>query len=163
MQFESLLVYFKCEGTFNESKLSTGMSIYDSTRSENTVVRSSITPWVVVSRLTTSIFAATGIRNLEYPRHIMSLNKDDRELSSIKEDVISFLNDRESIASITNERDLGNASQMHQLNQQTRSTSEPYAIENTEAEEAAGYLRNEESVNTDSDSSSVDSDSIEER
>lgn len=163
MQFESLLVYFKCEGTFNESKLSTGMSIYDSTRSENTVVRSSITPWVVVSRLTTSIFAATGIRNLEYPRHIMSLNKDDRELSSIKEDVISFLNDRESIASITNERDLGNASQMHQLNQQTRSTSEPYAIENTEAEEAAGYLRNEESVNADSDSSSVDSDSIEER
>ena len=143
MQFESLLVYFKCEGTFTESKLSTGMGIHDSTRSENTVVRSSITPWVIVSRLTTSIFAATGIRNLEYPRHIMSLNKDDKELLSIKEDVMSFLNDRESIASITSERDLGNASQVHQLNQQTRAAVPTAQALEQQVEEAAGFLRQE--------------------
>lgn len=143
MQFESLLVYFKCEGTFTESKLSTGMGIHDSTRSENTVVRSSITPWVIVSRLTTSIFAETGMRNLEYPRHIMSLNKDDRELSAIKGDVMSFLNDRESIAAITNERDLGNASQVHQLNQQTRAAV-PVQQAIGQSEEAAGFLRQKE-------------------
>lgn len=144
MQFESLLVYFKCEGTFTESKISTGMGIHDSTRSENTVVRSSITPWVIASRLTTSIFAETGMRNLEYPRHIMSLNKDDRELASIKSDVMSFLNDRESIASITNERDLGNASQVHQLNQQTRAAMpDNQALEQQSLDEAAGFLRQE--------------------
>jgi hypothetical protein len=156
MQFESLLVYFKCEGTFTESKISTGMGIHDSTRSENTVVRSSITPWVIASRLTTSIFAETGMRNLEYPRHIMSLNKDDRELASIKNDVMSFLNNRESIASITNERDLGNASQVHQLNQQTRAAmpdqkvlsqteSSPSSVSQTEQDnQAAGFLRQKE-------------------
>ncbi|CCK75544.1 conserved hypothetical protein [Oleispira antarctica RB-8] len=155
MQFESLLVYFKCEGTFTESKLSTGMGIHDSTRSENTVVRSSLSPWIIVSRLTTTIFAATGIKNLEYPRHIMSLNKDDAELASIKEDVMSFLNDREAIASITSERDLGNASQLHQLNQQTRAMPMSPALGQDEQAEAAGFLR-QESARVDTDSGIVD-------
>ncbi len=151
MQFESLLVYFKCEGTFTESKISTGMSIHDSTRSENTVVRSSMTPWIIVSRLTTSIFAETGIRNLEYPRHIMTLKKDDNELAAIKNDVMDFFNERESIAAITNERDLGNASQVHQLNQQTRAAvSENPSLEQ-KTDEAAGFLRQEnESESADS-------------
>ncbi len=145
MQFESLLVYFKCEGTFTESKISTGTGIHDSTRSENTLVRSSITPWVIVSRVITSTFAATGIKNLEHPRHIMEMHKDEGQLQAIKNDVIAFLKDRESIASITSERDLGNASQIHQLNQQTRAIPTQQAI-TKEDEEAAGYLRQEENL-----------------
>ena len=112
MQFESLLVYFKCEGTFTESKISTGTGIHDSTRSENTLVRSSITPWIIVSRVISTTFAATGMKNLEHPRHIMEMHKDEGQLQAIKKDVIAFLKDRESIASITSERDLGNASQI---------------------------------------------------
>src|SRR5690606_34811118 len=46
LQFNSLLMYMKTEGTFTESKISTGMSIHDSTRSENVIVKSSITPWI---------------------------------------------------------------------------------------------------------------------
>jgi hypothetical protein len=148
MQFESLLVYFKCEGTFTESKISTGTGIHDSTRSENTLVRSSTTPWVVVSRIISTSFAATGMKNLEHPRHILEMHKDDAQLEEIKNDVISFLKDRESIASITSERDLGNASQVHQLNQQTRAI--PTAYESNlliEDEEAAGFLRQEEDLN----------------
>jgi hypothetical protein len=41
MHFKSNLVHFFTEGTYTESRLSTGMSIYDSTRSENPIVRSS--------------------------------------------------------------------------------------------------------------------------
>ncbi|WP_338364823.1 hypothetical protein [uncultured Pseudoalteromonas sp.] len=145
MQFESLLVYFKCEGTFTESKISTGTGIHDSTRSENTLVRSSITPWVIVSRVISSTFAATGMKNLEHPRHIMEMHKDEGQLQAIKNDVIAFLKDRESIASITSERDLGNASQIHQLNQQTRAMPNQQAI-TKEDEEAAGYLRQEENL-----------------
>lgn len=145
MQFESLLVYFKCEGTFTESKISTGTGIHDSTRSENTLVRSSITPWVIVSRVITSTFAATGMKNLEHPRHIMEMHKDEGQLQAIKNDVIAFLKDRESIASITSERDLGNASQIHQLNQQTRAIPTQQAITKDD-EEAAGYLRQEENL-----------------
>lgn len=145
MQFESLLVYFKCEGTFTESKISTGTSIHDSTRSENTLVRSSITPWVIVSRIISTTFAGTGMKNLEHPRHIMEMHKDETQLQAIKMDVISFLKDRESIASITSERDLGNTSQIHQLNQQTRAMSSPQAITKDD-EEAAGYLRQEDDL-----------------
>lgn len=142
MQFESLLVYFKCEGTFTESKISTGTGIHDSTRSENTLVRSSITPWVIVSRLVTTTFAASGIRNLEYPRYVMEMHKAEQELADIKQDVMSFLKDRESIAAITSERDLGNASQVFQLNQQTRAQQMQPLTSNDEA--AAGYLRQEQ-------------------
>ena len=145
MQFESLLVYFKCEGTFTESKISTGTGIHDSTRSENILVRSSITPWVIVSKVVTSTFAATGVRNLEHPRHILEMHKDDAQLAAIKDDVIGFLKDRESIASITSERDLGNASQLYQLNQQTRATPSEPQNRLTE-EEQAGYLRREEDL-----------------
>ena len=148
MQFESLLVYFKCEGTFTESKISTGTGIHDSTRSENTLVRSSITPWVIVSRIISTTFAATGMKNLEHPRHILEMHKDDVQLKEIKDDVISFLKDRESIASITSERDLGNASQIHQLNQQTRAIPTAKASDLLiEDEEAAGFLRQEEDLN----------------
>ncbi|MDG9670080.1 hypothetical protein ONV78_20255 [Hahella sp. CR1] len=141
IQFESLLVYFKCEGTFTESKISTGTGIHDSTRSENTLVRCSITPWVIVSRIVSTTFAATGMRNLEHPRHILEMHRDDEQLQEIKHDVVAFLKDRESIAAITSARDLGNASQIHQLNQQTRAIPTQQTLAHDE--EAAGYLRQE--------------------
>ncbi len=152
IQFESQLIYFKCEGTFTESKISTGTGIYDSTRSENTLVRSSITPWVIVSRIVSTTFAATGINNLEHPRHILEMHRDDQELQAIKGDVMTFLKDRESIASITSERDLGNASQLHQLNEQTRASTASRAL--GRHEEAAGYLRREEELMALDDSNS---------
>jgi hypothetical protein len=147
IQFESLLVYFKCEGTFTESKIATGTGIHDSTRSENTLVRSSITPWIITSRVISTTFADTGMKNLEHPRTILEMHKSDEDLASIKGDVISFLKDRESIASITSERDLGNASQIHQLNQQTRAMPTQAKIE--QDDEAAGYLRQEEDISND--------------
>lgn len=151
MQFESLLVYFKCEGTFTESKISTGKGINDSTQSENILVRSSITPWVIVSRVISTTFAATGMKNLEHPRHIMELHKDDEQLAAIKGDVIGFLKDRESIASITSERDLGNASQIYQLNEQTRAQVELDATAKLKHDEqAAGYLQQQKQLENES-------------
>ena len=145
MQFESMLVYFKCEGTFTESKISTGKGINDSTQSENVLVRSSITPWVIVTRVISTTFAATGIKNLEHPRYIMELHKDDDQLSAIKSDVISFLKDRESIATITSERDLGNASQLYQLNEQTRAKIEvDTSTLITHQDDAAGYIQQQD-------------------
>lgn len=150
LQFESLLIYFKCEGTFTESKISTGTGIHDSTRSENTLVRSSITPWVIVSRIVSSTFAATGMRNLEHPRYILEMHKEEQEMANIRADVIAFLKDRESIAAITSARDLGNASQIHELNKQTRAYSqdEKEVDQNlkhlNKDEAAAGYLRKEQ-------------------
>jgi hypothetical protein len=150
IQFESLLVYFKCEGTFTESKISTGTGIHDSTRSENILVRSSITPWVIVSRVVSTTFAGTGMQNLEHPRHILEMHKADDELAAIKNDVVNFLKDRESIAAITSERDLGNASQIHQLNQQTRAIPTTQSLAHDE--EAAGYLRRESEMEAKSES-----------
>ncbi|MFC3151999.1 hypothetical protein ACFOEK_13235 [Litoribrevibacter euphylliae] len=156
MQFESMLIYFKCEGTFTESKISTGTGIHDSTRSENVLVRSSITPWVIVSRIVSTTFASTGMRNLEFPRYILEMHKDEQELQEIKQDVIGFLKDRESIAAITSERDLGNASQIHQLNQQTRAIPTEQRLAHDE--EAAGFLEKQAEIEAEGADLSTDTD-----
>lgn len=145
MKFESMLMYVKAEGTFNESKFSTGMSIHDSTRSENVLVKSSITPWIITTKISSSIFATSGASNLETPRFLMGMTKNDDELKNIVTEIKDFLKNRESIASITNEADLQSASVIHQVNQQTRAHSSDASqgkITLKDDEEAAGYLRN---------------------
>ena len=120
MQFESLMVYFQCRGTYTESKLSTGTSIYDSTRSENTVVRSSMTLWLIASRLITSTFAVSGSMNLENRRYVLEMHKADPELRSVIDDLRNFVSKRQSIASIDSQGDLSAAARIHQVNQSTR-------------------------------------------
>lgn len=146
MQFQSLLMFLKTEGTYTESKISTGMAIHDSTRSENVVVRSSITPWIISCRITTSIFATSGSNNLEAPRFIINMAKNDDELNTMVTEIKTFLRDREAIASITNERDLDNAGRIYQVNEQMRSLPGRDSNQQrlTQDEEAAGYLRNEQ-------------------
>ena len=136
MQFSSLLMWMKTEGTFTESKVSTGMSIHDSTRSENVVVRSSITPWIITSRVMTSTFATTGTKNLEMPRYVMQMDKNNQEL--------------QGIASITNEQDLSSAENIYRVNEASRAKSDVLIGENATSEkqkleeQAAGKLRQDE-------------------
>jgi hypothetical protein len=120
LQFESLMVYFQCRGTYTESRLSTGTSVYDSTRSENVVVRSSMTFWVIGARLLSTTFAGSGTRNLEFPRHVLELRRADADLDAIIGELRSFTSQRATIASIDNQRDLEATSRIFQVNQQTR-------------------------------------------
>jgi hypothetical protein len=142
LQFESLLMYMKTEGTFSESKISTGMSIHDSTRSENVVVKSSITPWVVSSRITSSTFATAGSQNIEMPRYIMSMAKNDLELGGIIDEIRGFLKNRENIAGFTNSVDLKHAENILKVNEASR-----YNPNKLAQEQAAGFLRNESDHN----------------
>lgn len=120
MQFESLMVYFQCRGTYTESKLSTGASIYDSTRSENTVVRSSMTLWLIATRLVSSTFAASGALNLERPRYVLEMHKADPELQAVVDELRAFVSKRETIAGLNSDEDLRAAARIHQVNQNTR-------------------------------------------
>ena len=120
MQFNSLLMWMKTDGTYTESRISTGMAIHDSTRSENTLVRSSITPWIITSRITSSTYATSGLQNLEMPRYILRMNNNEPELATIVAEIRHFLRNRETIASITNETDLGNAETIFRLNTASR-------------------------------------------
>lgn len=120
LNFQSLLIYLKCEGTYTESKLTTGKGIYDSTASENYVMRSSLTPWIISSRITTSTFADSGAKNVEHPRHIMEMEDNQAEMQAILDDIQSFLSDRETIARIKNSTDLSSAEQIYKINQQSR-------------------------------------------
>lgn len=141
LQFDSLLMYMKTEGTFSESKISTGMSIHDSTRSENVVVKSSITPWIVSSRITTSTFATAGSQNVEMPRYVMSMHKNDTELTGIVDEIKGFLRGRENIAGFTNTVDLQHAENILKVNEASRYN--PNQLTQEQDEQAAGFLRNE--------------------
>ncbi|WP_444994700.1 hypothetical protein [Aliikangiella sp. IMCC44359] len=127
MHFESLIVLFQCKGTYSESKVSTGTSIHDSTRSENVVVRSSMTPWIVTSRIVSSCFAESGNNNLEYYRRILEMHKSDDDLDKITSEMREFLGNRETIAGV-NEKDLNSAGAIYQVNQETRSLNAQAAL-----------------------------------
>lgn len=127
MHFQSLIVLFQCHGTYSESKVSTGASIHDSTRSENVVVRSSMTPWIVASRIVTSCFAESGSNNLEYYRRILEMHKADDDLDKITSEMREFLGNRQTIANV-NEKDLASASSIFQVNQETRSMNDNAAL-----------------------------------
>ncbi|WP_105258497.1 hypothetical protein [Pseudoalteromonas sp. T1lg88] len=130
MQFSSLLLYLKTEGTFTESKISTGMSIHDSTRSENVVIKSSITPWIISSRISSSTFATSGADNVEMPRYVMAMKKNEQELNTIVDEIHSFLKARENIAGFSNTSDLQNAENILKMNQVSRAQQEtPTLIE----------------------------------
>lgn len=120
IQFESQLIYFKCEGTFTESTISTGKGIYDSTQSENVIVRSSMTPWVIVTNAVSSTFAGVGSKNLEQSRHLMELHQGDEDLTAIVGDLRQYLASRQTIANLNTEADVQAASQIHEINQQSR-------------------------------------------
>lgn len=123
MCFESLVVFFQCQGTYTESRLSTGTGIHDSLRSENVLVRSSMTPWLLVSRLVTSCFTASGEKNLEHPRHILEFHDADEELEKIVFEMRGFLDGRETIASIKNMKDLNSTANIQQVNSAARLTN----------------------------------------
>ncbi|MBI2379902.1 MAG: hypothetical protein HYV16_03985 [Gammaproteobacteria bacterium] len=121
VSFESRLVHFFANGTFNRSKISTGMAITDSTRSENEIVRSALTPWIVSSRLVSSTFAVSGNDNLEQNRYILEMHKHDDFLASLVGDLRRFIDSRQLIAGVGSDGDLQAAGGIHQLNEVTRS------------------------------------------
>ncbi len=150
MHFESLLVYFQCHGTYSESKVSTGTGIHDSTRSENVVVRSSLTPWILTSRLVTSCFAESGSNNLEFYRRILELHKADDDLDKITTEMKEFLGNRETIAGV-NQKDLNSAGAIFQVNQETRSNLESAALANEKGKVELPHERVEGNTMTSND------------
>ena len=123
IEFESDLIVFQATGTFSESRLATGMSIYDSTRSENVIVRSSLTPWLIVSRLHTSTLTVSGSANLEQPRLILGMNDNPTLSRDLVADARGFLKDRQIMASVNSESDLQAAANIYQMNERTRANT----------------------------------------
>jgi len=119
--FESDLVHFFAHGTYAESKVSHGMGILDSSRSENTVVRSSLTPWVLAAYVHTVTFARLGARNLEGPRYLIGLERNDGLLQSVAKGLREAIESKELVADVAgSQADLEAAAKVHQLNQQSR-------------------------------------------
>jgi hypothetical protein len=121
--FLSHLIHFFAEGTYTESKISTGMAITDSTRSENVLVRSSLTPWIFLSRIESSTFAVSGAHNLEQLRYVLEIEKDNGFLNRIVEDLRRFIDSRQMIADVRSESDLQSTVGIHNLNASTRANS----------------------------------------
>lgn len=126
IQFQSQLIAFRASGTYSESRLAIGNSIYDSTRSENVFIRSSLTPWLIVSRVRSSIIAVSGAMNLEQPRYVLEMEKSDGLCEELVREVRQYLRERQLTATVESEADLSAALTIHQMNEQTRAhRSEP--------------------------------------
>lgn len=120
MLFKSYLVHFFADGTYTESKVSTGMAYYDSNRSENTVLRTSATPWLLVSKIVTSTFADSSTNNLEGSRYVMEMYKADAFRDEIVKGIKYYLENQELLANIESKKDLDNTAKYYKINEATR-------------------------------------------
>ncbi len=141
--FTSYLVHFFSDGTYTESKVSSGMSVYDSTRTENTVVNTSATPWILVSKIVTSTLTNSSTKNLEGPRYLLEMNKADDFLTDLVTGFNDYLKNRNLLVDISSEKDIQNTVKLNKLN----SIDKPQ-INNKEAENIT-RLRDEESNRND--------------
>lgn len=144
LRFESLLMFFKCEGTFNAAMVGGGQSIYDSARSDSKEVNSKFTPWIITSRVVTCTFAQEGAQNVEHARHIMEMHSNQQELDGIVDEIKDFFAKGQSLANKINEQDLESMSQLHAINQQMRNAAIPNATPDQQSAAAGGYVRAEQ-------------------
>ncbi len=116
--FDSLIVLLRCDGTYSESKVSVGKAILDSVSSENYIVRSSLTPLLIVARAVTSTFVGHGPRTFDTPRYLLAFGPAPEEAASILRELRNFLDSRSDIAPIRSNEDIQNISALMGLNRQ---------------------------------------------
>jgi len=107
-------------GTFAHSKVSTGMAFHDSTRSENDLVRSSLSPWLLCTRIQSVTYAGSGAGKLEDFRYVLKMEKDDAFLAGVVDALRHFITSRQLVAGITANADFGAADIIHRMNEVTR-------------------------------------------
>jgi hypothetical protein len=118
--FSSHLVHFFADGTYSESRISTGMALYDSNRSENTVLRTAATPWLLVSKVYSSTFADSTTDNLEGPRHVLEMYKDGAFMADLVNGIKHYLDHQEVLAGVDSQKDLENTDKYFRINEATR-------------------------------------------
>lgn len=118
VQFGSLIVFFQCSGTYSESKISIGKAIHDTASSENYVVRSRLTPVLIVVKAVTSTFVGRGSRSFDSPRYLLEFDKAPEELESILGEFREFLEGLSHVAPIRSDEDAQTISTLIGLNRQ---------------------------------------------
>ena len=118
VQFDSLIVFFECSGTYSESKISIGKAIHDTASSENYVVRSRLTPMVIVVKAVTSTFVGRGSRSFDSPRYLLEFDRAPGELESILGEFREFLQSLSHVAPIRSDEDVSTISTLVGLNRQ---------------------------------------------
>lgn len=100
VHFESYLAYLKCEGTVAESRITAGNSIYDTLRSDNKLVRSSVTARMACARIVTATLAHSGKDPLNGPRYVLSMKADDPKLRVVEGEMQKFFETRSNVVGI---------------------------------------------------------------
>ena len=118
VQFDSLIVFFQCGGAYSESKISIGKAIHDTASSENCVVRSRLTPMLIVVKAVTSTFVGRGSRSFDNPRYLLEFDRAPAELESILGEFRKFLEGLSHVAPIRSEEDAWPISALVGLNRQ---------------------------------------------
>ena len=86
-------------------------------------MRSSLTPWLLVSKIHSSTLAVSGSDNLEQPRLVLGMSPDDDLCRDLVADARAFLHDRQIMATVASESDLQAASNIYQMNERTRAAN----------------------------------------
>ena len=124
VQFDSLIVFIECSGTYSESKISIGKAIHDSASSEHYVVRSRLTSMLIVVKAVTSTFVGRGSRSFDSPRYLLEFDGAPGELESILGEFREFLQSLSHVAPIRSDEDASTISTLVGLNRQASGRGE---------------------------------------
>ncbi len=100
LKFESHVIYYKTNGTYSTSTLTVGASIYDSNRSENTVVRSTFHQWIIATKLVSTTFLGHALSKFDSSRFIMEMHEDPGSIELMLKDLKEYLNNFQVIAGV---------------------------------------------------------------
>ncbi|MBQ8706774.1 MAG: hypothetical protein IJ523_01655 [Succinivibrionaceae bacterium] len=132
LKFTSLMIYYKNSGTYTTSKVSVGASIYDSNRSENTVVRSSFHQWIIVSKIVSATFLARGFSKFESARYIMEMHEAAATVDAMLDDLRRYLDSFSIVAPVAGSSvNAQTADQIMQMNARSQAVTK-VALENAE-------------------------------
>lgn len=100
IHFQSVLVYFTCEGTSSLAQKTRGDGMMES-RGSNQTYFTDMTFRVLVSRILSSTFAVSGTQNLEQPRLVLSMEPADDWANGVVQDFRDRLRHRQTISGDT--------------------------------------------------------------
>ncbi len=96
--FSSYLVYFRAEGSYEQSKVTTGAAREDTLRSENKLVRSKMAVTLVCGRTNTATLARFGTGPLNYLRFLQAIQPAPEIQARIISDIESLLASSRNVA-----------------------------------------------------------------
>ncbi|MEM8800427.1 MAG: hypothetical protein AAGF15_10155 [Pseudomonadota bacterium] len=105
LQFESTIIYFGIKGNYQVADRGSIQGYQGGLQERITVYQFTAHPRMYIARLRSSTFAASGANNLEQPRYVLDMRKQDQLMAELGERIRTYLGEKRTIHGISSTKD----------------------------------------------------------